>query len=288
MRIPSLRRQGHALALGLILLGMACLLGGAFPMIPAAASNASSPQGVEPFAVGERMVYHVDWNPPWFLFFLPPMDAGEATLSLAEGSAYRDKKTLKIVFTARSSGALVKLTGLTVDDRYEFSSDSETFCTYSVSKKKRQGKLMRDIDYVYFPEANKLHLREIDVATQPRQVLRDRDYEGIPPCVKDLFSALYALRRNQLKVGSSAQVLVGEDEVVKEVEVHVEKKERISTPAGNFNTWQVNTISVIGGLFKGGGKFRMWLSADERRMPVRFEAKVYIGKVTGNLKEAKY
>ncbi len=256
-------------------------------MNPARGSAAAQLPGQRPFAVGERLVYHVNWNPPWFLFFLPPMEAGEATLSLLNGAESRDKKTLKIVFTARSSGTLAKLAGITIDDYFEFTSDAETLCTCSVIKREREGQRMRDIDYVYLPEGGKLHLREVDVSTPDHRVIRDRDYEGIPSCVKDLFSALYALRRTELAAGSSSQVLVGDNHVVKEVQVHVEKKERISTPAGNFEAWQTNTVSVIGGLFKGGGQFRMWLSADARKMPVKFEARVYIGKVIGSLMEAK-
>ncbi len=288
MTMPSFHRRERAPAIALMFLGLTSLSGDVFSLVTRDRSNTVAAPDQEAFAVGERLVYHVDWNPPWYLFFLPPMDAGEATLSLSEGTPYRGRKTHTIVFTARSSGALAKLTGINVDDRFEYSSDAESFCTYSVIKKEREGKRMRDIDYVYHPEDRKLHLREIDVSMQPKKVLRDQDYEGIPPCVQDLFSALYALRRKQLEVGSSAQVLVGENEVVKEVAVHVEKRERVSTPAGNFDTWQVNTVAIIGGLFKGGGQFRMWLSADDRRMPVKFEAKVYIGKVTGVLKEAKY
>jgi hypothetical protein len=255
---------------------------------PAAQVEARLPSAGSAFAAGERLVYRVEWNPPWYLFFLPPMEAGEATLSLSEETSEPAQKSLKIVFTARSSGTLVKLTGMSIDDRFEFTSDPGTFCTRSVRKQVREGKRARDINYSYLPESGKLHLREVNVATQPNQVLRDQDYEGIPPCVKDLFSALYSLRRNQLETGSSTRVLVGDDNVVKEVEVRVGKKEKVSTPAGSFDTWQVDTISVIGGLFKGSGQFQMWLSADDRKMPVKFEAKIYIGKVTGQLKDMKF
>ncbi len=63
-----------------------------------------------PFAVGEKLVYAVEWNPPWYLFFLPTMDAGEAELSLAGETVYGGKRAVKIIFQARlfmigSSGA---------------------------------------------------------------------------------------------------------------------------------------------------------------------------------------
>src|SRR5262249_50447364 len=112
-----------------------------------------------PFAVGEKLVYRVEWNPPWYLFFLPTMDAGEAELSIAEETLYQEKKAIKIVFDARSSGTLVKMAGVKIDDHFEFLTDSETLCTFSVTKRVREGKRKRDIDVVYYPETKRLHIR---------------------------------------------------------------------------------------------------------------------------------
>ncbi len=237
---------------------------------------------------GERLVFHVEWNPPWYAFLLPPMDVGEATLNLAGETQFGEKKALKITFTARSSGALTRFLGKSIDDSYEFVTDPETFCTYSVSKREREGRRMRDLSITYLPETRQVHIREVDVSTAAPRVLRDRNYDDIPPCVKDLFSALYALRRGDFAVGASRRVMVGDNERVKDAEIKVEKLERVHTPAGDFQAWQINTIAVFGGLFKNGGQFRIWLSNDDRKMPVKFEAKVSVGKVTGSLVEAHY
>jgi hypothetical protein len=260
-------------------------------VIPTAAGTGNDqvrPDGLGAWDAKERLVYKIVWTPPLYLFVIPPIEVGEATLTLSQETRYQDRRAFKILFTARSSGTLVKLAGISIDDTFEFTTDAETFCTYAVSKREREGQRMRDIEVLYLPEGKKLHLREVDVSTIPPRVLRDSDVEGIPPCVKDLFSALYSLRRNKLSAETVSRVVVGDNQHIKEVEVKVEKRLQVSTPAGNFDTWQVNTISLIGGLFKGGGQFRMWLSDDNRKLPVRFEAKVNLGKVTGSLKGGKY
>jgi hypothetical protein len=237
--------------------------------------------------VGENLTYRVEWNPPWYAFLLPPMDVGQVTLSLAGETQYKDKKALKITFSARSSGALAKFLGKNVDDSYEFITEPETFCTYCVSKREREGKRMRDLEITYLPDSHQVHIREVDVSTAVPRVVRDKDYDEIPPCVKDPFSALYALRRTDFAAGTSRRVLVGENERVKEAQINVEKSEQIHTPAGDFQTWLINAIGVFGGLFKNKGQFRIWLTTDDRKMPVKFEAKVSIGKITGNLVEAR-
>jgi hypothetical protein len=262
-------------------------------MLLLAAGHASPPQSKQngsasttpAFTVGEELIYTVEWDPPLWLLLLPKMEAGQATLNLAEETQYQNRRAYRIIFKANSSGMLVRLLHLEIDDYYEFVSDADTLCTYSVMKREREGKRKRDIQIAYAADESKLHLREVDVALGV--VLRDRDYTGIPPCVKDLFSALYALRRNRLDNGSKQRILVGDNQTVKEVEVNVEKKERVVTPTGIYNTLRINTVAVMGGLFKNGGQFRIWLTDDSRQMPVKFEIKVNLGKVMGSLKEIK-
>jgi hypothetical protein len=253
-----------------------------------AASQSQPPPaatGSMPFAVGEKLVYHVEWSPPWYLFFLPTMDAGEAELSVAGETLHKEKKAIKIIFNARSSGTLVKLAGVKIDDHFEFLTDSETLCTFSVTKKVREGKRKRDIDVVYHPEKKSLHIREVDVAAVPPKVRRNELVEDIPECVQDVFSALYSVRRRELSAGISHRSLVGDNDRVKEVVARVETKEVIETPKGSYETWRINTVAVLGGLFRAGGEFRIWLTTDHRRLPVQFEAKASLGKVSGKLKE---
>jgi hypothetical protein len=255
--------------------------------IPAQSADAAATSDAKPF-VGERTIYRVEWNPPWYLFFLPTMEAGEAELSVSEVTEFEGKKALRIVFQARSSGTLVKLAGVKIDDHFEFLSDPETFCTFVATKNIREGKRKRDITVRYLPETNRLHFREVDLTVTPPAVKKDEFKNDIPGCVKDLFSALYFVRRLDLKPGMRHKSLVGDNDKIKEVEAHVEKKEIVTTPKGKYPAWKLNTIALVGGLFKEGGQFRIWVSADEKKLPVQFEAKVNLGTVIGKLKAAEF
>jgi hypothetical protein len=249
-----------------------------------AQTPASPDGGLMPFAVGERLVYRVEWNPPWYLFFLPKMEAGELELSIPEEIPYNDRKALKIVFKARSSGALASLGGLKVEDDAEFITDSETLCTYAVAKRIREGKRKRDIKVSYLPAERRLHIYELDVSVNPPKAKRNEYRNDIPECVRDPFSALYMTRRRELRAGDVYRSIVGDNDRVKEIETRIEKKEAVETPAGRFESWRINTVALIGGLFREGGTFRIWITADEKKMPVQFEAKVSLGTVFGKLK----
>jgi hypothetical protein len=238
-----------------------------------------------PFAPGERFVYRVDWNPPWYLFFLPAMEAGKAELKLEGDADHQGRKALKIVFAAHSSGTLVKLAGVKVDDYYEFLTDPDTFCTYSVLKREREGKRKRDIEVVYLRESQRLHIKEVDLAVNPPKLRKDGYVNDIPACVRDVFSALYPLRTKDIAAGTRVRTVVGDNERIKEVETHAEKKETVETPSGKYNAWRLDTVALMGGLFREGGQFKIWLTADNRKLPVQFEVKVNLGKVTGKVTE---
>ena len=274
--------RGHS-AISASILALSAIFGWLIPSL-AAQKPAFSVGALAPFAVGERLIYRVEWNPPWYLFFLPRMEAGELELSIPEEMPYNDRKALKIVFKARSSGTLASLAGVKVEDDAEFITDSETLCTYAVTKRIREGKRKRDIRVSYLPAERRLHIYELDVAVNPPKLKRNEYRNDIPECVRDPFSALYMTRRRELRAGDIHRSIVGDNDRVKEIETRIEKKETVETPAGRFESWRINTVSLIGGLFREGGTFRIWITADEKKMPVQFEAKVSLGTVFGKLK----
>ncbi len=79
----------------------------------AAATQETAPDQAErssPFSVGERLVYRIQWDPPWYIFFLPAMDAGEAELQL---NSDREHNGRKVLMVNESVGEM--LDGITLD-----------------------------------------------------------------------------------------------------------------------------------------------------------------------------
>ena len=254
----------------------------------AAPNQVKAPDGPTevPFSSGERLVYVVKWDPPWYFFFLPSMEAGEVELQMAGEAELNGEKAIKILFKARSSGALASLAGVKVEDEFLFFSEPKTFCSLRVSKKIREGKRKRQIDVRYLRETHQLHIREMDESVTPPVLKKDEVKDEIPACVQDPFSAIYLMRISPLRVDYSRTFPIGNDDRVKEVTSRVEKQETIDTPAGKFAAWRINTVALMGGLFKEGGQFKIWFSADDRKIPVQFEANVSLGRAVGKLKSA--
>jgi hypothetical protein len=232
----------------------------------------------------ERFIYTVKWDPPWYLFFLPSMEAGELEINLASSSKFNGKVVYKIIIHARSSGMLSKLAGMKVDDEFIYYTDSYTLCTQGASGKIREGKRKRRLDLEYIAEDHKLHFVEMDEAVVPPKIKKDITKFNIPSCVQDPISALYSYRKESLDIGQEHAFTIGNDDKIKEVRTHVESKALVDTPAEKLQCWKVRVDALKDGLFKEEGQLRIWVSADERKAPVQFEAKVSLGRVLGVLK----
>lgn len=210
------------------------------------------------------------------------MDAGEAVLELQEAE-YRGEQALQVRFTAMSSGTLVSLAKMKIEDEFVYLTRPGTFCTLHASEKIREGKRKRQVDVEYFGDRRQLHVREVDEAPVPPIVRKDETKNDIPECVHDPFSALYLFRQSPLAPGYSRSMMMANVDKIREIRAVVEKKETVRTRSGEVSAWKVGIAALMGGLFKEGGQFRMWLTADERKLPVQFEVKVRLGHVLGRL-----
>jgi hypothetical protein len=71
------------------------------------------------------------------------------------------------------------------------------------------------------------------------------------------------------------------------LEVRVLGRDRVSTAGGVFNCVVIEPVLKAGGIFKNKGRLVIWLTDDERRMPVMMKSKVAIGSISVVLTEAK-
>jgi hypothetical protein len=62
-------------------------------------------------------------------------------------------------------------------------------------------------------------------------------------------------------------------------------RQELEVDAGTFNTIVVEPLVKEGGLFKSDGRIVIWLSDDDRKLPVRVNTKVVIGSIDTELRE---
>ncbi|MBI3539470.1 MAG: DUF3108 domain-containing protein, partial [Candidatus Eisenbacteria bacterium] len=64
------------------------------------------------------------------------------------------------------------------------------------------------------------------------------------------------------------------------LEVKVLGRQRVETPAGTFDCVVIEPILKAGGIFKNSGRLVIWLTDDDRRIPVMMKSKVTIGSIS--------
>jgi hypothetical protein len=71
------------------------------------------------------------------------------------------------------------------------------------------------------------------------------------------------------------------------MEVRVLGRQKVKTPAGKFQCVVVEPLLKAGGIFKNKGRLVIWLTDDERRIPVQMKSKVMIGSIKVVLQEIR-
>ncbi|MBS1112456.1 MAG: hypothetical protein H6Q92_218, partial [Nitrospirae bacterium] len=110
----------------------------------------------------------------------------------------------------------------------------------------------------------------------------------VTPQVLDPLSGFYYLRLLKLSVGQPVYITIFDSKKVWNVEVQVLKKEKITLPIGKINTVVVKPLMKSEGIFYGKGEIFIWLTDDEKHIPVKMQTKVAIGSITATLVKGLY
>ncbi len=104
--------------------------------------------------------------------------------------------------------------------------------------------------------------------------------------VWDILSGFFYLRTNQLDVSKQYYVDIFDSNKFFRTEVDILKRENIqNTVIGETSALLIKPILKSEGLFKKTGDIYIWLTDDQRKIPVRIETKIPVGNIIAELKE---
>lgn len=213
------------------------------------------------FEVGEKLTFVIRYG---------PVVAGSSTMSIPEITQIKGYETYKIITEARSSAFFSAF--FKVRDQVESYVDRDGLFTWRFEKHLREGKY-RSEQYVEYDQVNGW------------AVSNKKDSMRIPTCVQDILSSFYYVRTQELEVGRSIFIDNHADNKLYPLEIKVHKKERVKVKAGEFDCLVVEPILRASGLFKSKGRLLIWLTDDERKIPVQMKSKILVGYITAELKD---
>jgi hypothetical protein len=191
---------------------------------------------------------------------------GELTLSAKE-TQLDGRLAYKFEMSAVSGEFLSKI--FLVRDYLASWVDPKTFRSLRFEKHTVEGKRVRD-DLIEFDYARKI--ATLDGKPIP-----------IEESTLDSLSSVYYIRLLDLS-GSEPIPLTVVSKHLFPLSVIVQGRETITTPAGTFKTIRVEPKSESGGLIGKGRNLLLWLTDDERKMPVQLKSKLKVGTLLGKLK----
>jgi len=99
----------------------------------------------------------------------------------------------------------------------------------------------------------------------------------------DVLSGFQQLRGMKIQPGSSLFLNIFDSGKTGRMEVKALRRESVETPDGSVPALVVKPELITEGLFRHEGSILIWLSDDERRLPLRVETKMAVGTVVARL-----
>jgi hypothetical protein len=222
-------------------------------------AEATTMPAVVPFGPGERAVYRVTYG------ILGKR--GEAVTEVAGVETVRGRQAYRLDFRLRG-GVL----GMNVNDHQQSWLDVGQLYSH---------RFRQDLHQVRYER-----LRTLDFFPAEREWRRLENEESGPLATElplDDVSFLYWSRTLPLEVGRTYEFRRYFKDEGNPVVIRVLRRERVTVPAGTFNTIVVKPIIRTSGLFSEGGEAEIYYSDDERRMIVMVRTKFSIANMTMQL-----
>jgi hypothetical protein len=218
-----------------------------------------------PFYPNEKLTFTVMWA---FIH------AGDAVLEICPIETIKGVPSYHFIMTAKSS----KFVDLFYKVRDRIDSYTDIHMTHSLLYTKRQqGKSKRDIVVSMNWEKGVAQYSNFGKKAAPISIL---------PGAFDPLSIFYAFRTHKLADNTIIKTPVTDGKKCVIGNARVIKRETIRVPTGSYDTYLVEPeMEHIGGVFKKSknAKLSIWVTADNKCMPVRIESEVAVGSFVAEL-----
>ncbi len=188
---------------------------------------------------------------------------------------------------AKSKGTLLKLFRFSFLQQYESLIEKNSFRILKTVKTDIQKDRIRNSEAVFDYTANKVTFTEVnpkEPMRAPRTIASD-----IKADTQDLVSGVYLLRTLPLAVGKVFMINVSDSGLVYQVPVRVTGRETQKTVLGKIQCFKIEP-EIFGNnrLIEQKGRMTIWITDDQRRIPIRSKIKTELGKLDVKLKSVSY
>lgn len=220
--------------------------------------------GVRAFGPGEEASYSLDYG---------VINAGEGTFYVMPMIDYHGSHCFHLRTRARSNRFFSAV--FRVRDQADSFMDADSLHTRYFNKRLREGDFRRDTEIHFDQEAGKAYFP-------------DGKENDIEPGTQDVLSAFFRVRTMDLEPGMEFDLPTHGDNEMYPLRVKVLRREELDTQIfGRVQCLVVQPFLSDDGLFKHEGDLLLWMTDDERKVPVKMRANVPVGAIEATLKSYK-
>lgn len=247
-----------------------------------------------PFAPSEELVYEGEFTKMLlrgitiaelrFKAFRAPA-APEAVQGKGDGQPASAPQPILLSTEMTSKGFFPKLFGVNIHFTAESQVEPNDFYALKTTKLDEQGKRVRKSEAVFFQDAKRVEFTESDPnnAQQPPRVVT----AALSGPTQDIVSAIYFLRTQALTPGQTFDIPVSDSGRVFQVPARVfEEKKQLKSVVGKVSVVRVE-VDLFGQgrpVEDGKGKMSIWVTNDERHIPVKARLSHDMGQLDLTLK----
>lgn len=224
----------------------------------------------DPIWVGEKVWMDVTWL---------NTKAGEFELEVLPFKVMNGRKVYDIKGIARTS-ELFSLV-YRAEDWVETFVDYEGWFPYKFVLHGDETKHVRDHLELFDHGAKKQYVAIHDNRIQKNEIHEEKGFKDLIPLSQDALSALYYVRTLKFEEGKELRFPMTTSGSQWETIVTVLGREEVNTKMGYLKAFKTKIETRFKGSLQQQGDAFMWFSDDERKILLRFEAKVRIGWVAG-------
>lgn len=247
-------------------LALCCL----FSMRAFAGDVQGQPQLKAPWLKGERLTYSLGWG---------IITAGTATLEVIP----KVDGKIEFVTHAFDSGALKKL--YPVSDTVYTRVRGESLETEVFYKSLHEGDYHNKSEILFDRTGKKAKLSDtVFLDPVKRSVKRSSDTTiSIQGMEHSIMSAFYFVRSIPLNSGDTTRFSAVSGTKRYELKVVVHGREKMKYKGKSYNTVKIEPVLDGDGIFNSKGRIFIWLTDDDRRIPLLMECEVALGSVKARL-----
>ena len=222
------------------------------------------------FLQGEVLTYRLHYG---------LITAGEATVRVDPKLAeIKGVNCYDFNIEGKTTGAFAAI--MTIEDKWRSFVDTASLQPIQFSRK--------IIENNYFlQEKVEFDNTKAKVTWEKRDKIKKRENYEVPNDVHDIVSAYYFLRNidySNMKVGERTNIKAFFEDKLYNFEVEYQGKDVVKTKLGKINAIRLIPIMPDNELFEGNNSIHFWLSDDKNKIPLKVQAKMFVGAVEVDIK----